>query len=140
MPPACRRNSAAAAKTAPHPSLRKFLESRAAAFTSDDPYPYDDSDYDWIALQGDWEVTVGPYEVYKNPRQLKALFEMYIGREDKKLTADLVRFKENLQEMENSLGGLVGKDVYQSRKLDPRISLRVADIWMASGDGRRDRR
>jgi hypothetical protein len=33
----------------------------------------------------------------------------------------------------------VGKDVYKSRKLDPRIAIRAVEIWMASGDGRRDR-
>ncbi|MBW2261894.1 MAG: hypothetical protein JRG91_07975 [Deltaproteobacteria bacterium] len=129
----------AAGATAPDPSLVKFLYSRAKAFESYDPFPYDESDYDWIALEGDWEVTVGPYETYKNPHQLKALFEMYIGREDKELTAGMAGFKDNLQEMEDSLGELVGKGVYKSRKLDPRIAIRAVDIWMASGDGRRDR-
>ncbi len=128
-----------AAKTAPSPSLKSFLESRALAFESDEAFPYDASDFDWIALEGDWEVTVGPYEVYKNPRQQKAMFEMYIGREDKPLTAKLARFKENLQEMENALSAMVGEEIYKSRKLDPRISIRAVDIWMASGDGRRDR-
>jgi hypothetical protein len=128
----------AAAENAPDESLKKFLGSRADALESFEPFPYDESDYDWIALQGDWEVTVGPYETYKNPHQLKALFEMYIGREDKELTADLAKFKENLQEMENALGDLVGP-IYKSRKLDPRIAIRAVDVWMASGDGRRDR-
>jgi len=129
----------AAAVTAPHKSLKKFLKSRAAALESDDAYPYDDSDYDWIALKGDWEVTVGPYETYKNPRQLKAMFEMYVGREDKKITAELMQLKSNLQEMENALGKLVGPEIYKSRKLDPRIAIRAVDIWMAAGDGRKDR-
>jgi hypothetical protein len=128
-----------AAKTAPDKSLVEFLRSRADAFESVEASPYDASDYDWIALDGDWEVTVGPYETYKDPYQLKALFEMYIGREDKEITASLQRFKENLQEMENALGQLVGEEIYKSRKLDPRIAIRAVDIWMASGDGRRDR-
>ncbi len=128
-----------AGATAVHQSLVKFLYSRAKAFESYEPFPYDESDYDWIALEGDWEVTVGPYETYKNPFQVKALFEMYIGREDKELTAEMARFKDNLQEMEDSLGALVGKGAYKSRKLDPRIAIRAVDIWMASGDGRRDR-
>ncbi len=113
--------------------------SRADAFDTDSAFPYDESDYDWIAQKGDWEVTVGPYETYKNPRQLKALFEMYIGREDKKLTEDLARFKDNLQDMENELENLVGSDIYKSRKLDPRIAIRAVDVWMAVGDGRRGR-
>jgi hypothetical protein len=129
----------AAAEHAPHPSLAKFLRSRADAFEASDPFPYDESDYDWIALEGDWEVTVGPYETYKNPHQLKALFQMYIGREDRELTAELARFREGLQDMEDALARLVGEDVYRSRKLDPRISIRAVDVWMAAGDGRRDR-
>ena len=133
------RELRAAASSATHKSLKKFLLSRADALEADEPYPYDDSDYDWIAVKGDWEVTVGPYETYKNPYQLKALFEMYIGRVDKKITGELVKFKANLQAMENALGELVGTEIYKSRKLDPRISIRAVDIWMASGDGRRDR-
>jgi hypothetical protein len=129
----------AAAETAPDPSLKKFLLSRADAFEKDHPFPYDDSDFDWIATEGDWEVTVGPYETYKNPRQLKALFEMYVAREDKEITAELAQFKKGLQEMENALGELVGPEIYKSRKLDPRISIRAAEVWMASGDGRRGR-
>ncbi len=129
----------AAAAGATHKSLKKFLLSAADALEADDPYPYDDSDYDWIAIEGDWEVTVGPYETYKNPHQLKALFEIYIGRVDRKITDELVKFKANLQAMENALGELVGPEIYKSRKLDPRISIRAVDIWMASGDGRRDR-
>ena len=70
---------------------------------------------------------------------MKALIEMYIGREDKKITGELARFKQNLQAMENALGELVGPEIYKSRKLDPRIAIRAVDIWMASGDGRRDR-
>jgi len=129
----------AAAKLAPHKTLAKFLNSRAVAFESADPFPYDASDYDWIALSGDWEVTVGPYEVYEDPRKVKAFFQMYIGKEDKELNAELSRFRENLQEMENRVGELVGKEIYRSRKLDPRISIRAVDIWMAAGAGRRDR-
>ena len=128
-----------AAGAAPDESLRKFLASRADALEADAPFPYDDSDYDWIALGGDWEVAVGPYETYKEPRQVKALFEMYIGRVDAGLTSDLARFRENLQEMEDSIGDLVGPKLYRSRKLDPRISIRAVEIWMASGDGRMDR-
>ncbi len=132
-------NLSQAADQAPHPSLKKFLHSRARAFESDSPFPYDDSDYDWIALEGDWEVTVGPYETYKSPRQLKAMFQMFIGRENREITDELVGFKKNLQAMEDALSKLVGENIYQSRKLDPRISIRAVDIWMASGDGRKDR-
>jgi hypothetical protein len=128
-----------AAKTAPDKSLAKFLKSRADAFESTSPFPYDASDYDWIALKGAWEVTVGPYETYKEPRQLKAMFEMYVARENPEITAELAGFKANLQAMEDALAALVGPEIYKSRKLDPRIAIRAVEVWMASGDGRRDR-
>jgi hypothetical protein len=129
----------AAAETAPDKSLAKFLKSRADAFEAAKPFPYDASDYDWIAVKGPWEVTIGPYETYKEPRQLKALFEMFVARENPEITADLVRFKEGLQAMEDALAALVGPEIYKSRKLDPRIAIRAVEVWMAAGDGRRDR-
>jgi len=126
----------AAAKYADTPSLAKFLESRAEAFIADDPFPYDESDYDWIALDGKWEVTCGPYEVYKNPRQIKARFEMFVGLVNKEVTAQLSKFRKDLQTMENELAALVGEEIYKSRKIDPRVSIRAIDVIMASGDGR----
>ncbi|MCK9463323.1 MAG: hypothetical protein M0R80_27195 [Proteobacteria bacterium] len=128
-----------AAKTAPHKSLVKFLTSRADAFESAAPFPWDASDYDWIALEGPWEITIGPYETYKEPRQLKALFEMVIARENPEITAELARFKGDLQSMEDALSARVGPEIYKSRKLDPRIAIRAVEVWMAAGDGRRDR-
>lgn len=128
-----------AAAKAPHRSLKRFLSSRADAFESDSVFPYDASDYDWIALEGAWEVTVGPYEVYRTPHQTKAMFEMVLGREDEVLTGELLRFKKNLQEMEDALALLVGEEVYKGRELDPRIAIRAIDVWMASGDARRSR-
>ena len=46
---------ARAAEVAPDPTLRRFLSSRAKALAGDSPFPYDESDYDWIALKGDWD-------------------------------------------------------------------------------------
>jgi hypothetical protein len=128
-----------AAKSAPDKSLKAFLASRAEALTSSNPFPYDKSDLDWIAVKGDWEVTVGPYEVYKNPFQTKALFEMYIGRENKPLSDELSKLKGRLQEMENALAALVGEEVYKPRTLDTDIAIRAIDVWMASGDARNSR-
>ena len=130
---------AKASTLAPHKTLKNFLAGRAEAFMSYDAFPYDKSDLDWISLKGDWEVTVGPYEVYKNPFQTKALFEMYIGREDKLLSAELANLKGRLQDMENALATLVGEDVYKPRKLDTDIAIRAIDVWMASGDARNSR-
>ena len=128
-----------AAKGAPSPTLKQFLISRASAFSSLKPFPYDDSDYDWIGLSGDWEVTLGPYETYRSPFQTKALFEMVIAREDAALTASLAALKRDMQNMENALSVLVGENLYKPRRLDPRISVRAVDVWAAFGDARHSR-
>lgn len=120
------------------PSLRDFLQQRAAAFTKPTAFPWDESDYAWIALDGPWEVTLGPYEVYKNPRQVKARFQMVVGRLDDDVTRELERLRPILQDLENSLADLVGRDVYTPRSLDPRIALRAVRVLWASGDARRE--
>jgi hypothetical protein len=130
---------ARAAELAPDPTLRRFLSTRAKALVSDSPFPYDESDYDWIALKGDWEVNVGPYETYRDPRGVKAFFQLYVGREDKELSAELDRLRGGLQEMEGALAALVGQELYRPRRLDPRIAIRAVDVWTAAGEGRRDR-
>lgn len=129
----------AAAAVAPDMSLKKFLFARADAFLSLSPFPYDASDYDWIAMKGEWEVTVGPYEVYRSPFQTKAHFEMVIGREDKVLTASLLGLKDDMQSMDNALSELVGEAVYKSRILAKGIAFRAVDVWAAFGDGRHSR-
>ncbi len=125
-----------AAGHATEPTLKKFLLSRAKSLTVKTAFPYDASDYDWIALKGKWEVNVGPYEVYKNPRHLKARFKMVFGLADPKITAQLAQFKKVLQQMENSLSTLVGPSVYKPRKLDPRIAVRAIRVLSAGGDAR----
>lgn len=127
----------AAAEHADTPTLATYLRSRADAFEADSPFPFDRSDYDWIALDSRWEVTVGPYEVYTNPRQIKARFEMYIGIIDSEVTEETAAFRTNLQEMENALAELAG-DIYRPRRIDmDRISIRAVQVVMARGDGRR---
>jgi hypothetical protein len=128
----------AAAEHADTPSLAAFLRSRADAFEADDPFPWDQSDYDWIALDSRWEVTVGPYEVYQDPRQVKARFEMVVGLLDPEVTAATAVFRDNLQEMEDAVASLAGSDVYQARRLaGERIAVRAIQVIIAAGDGRR---
>ncbi len=65
----------AAAKTRDK-SLATYLKGRAKAFLSND---YRQSDVDWIGLDGDIEVTIGPYEVYEdNLMNYKAAFESFV--------------------------------------------------------------
>ena len=67
----------AAAPTA-QPTLRAFLEARAAAFLSNDYY---DSDVAWMKLDASIEPTIGPYEVYEDGWfSAKAAFEAYVSR------------------------------------------------------------
>ncbi|MGE0864964.1 MAG: hypothetical protein AB7P34_13785, partial [Vicinamibacterales bacterium] len=53
----------AAAAATRQPTLKAFLESRAAAFVSNDYY---DSDVKWMELDATIEPTIGPYEVYED--------------------------------------------------------------------------
>ena len=45
-------------------AIFRFLQSRSAAFLSDDYYQ---SDKDWMDLNSKIEVTIGPYEVISCP-------------------------------------------------------------------------
>jgi len=125
-----------AAKFTDEPSLRKFLNSRADAFETKSAFPYDASDFDWIAIEGPWEVTVGAYETYKEPMRKKAQFEMYVAREDPKVGGQLSEYKGHLQEFENHLADFIGKDLYKPKKLDTRIQIRAVELIKAAGDGR----
>ena len=72
-----------AARLIENPSLKKYLNSRADAFLSNDYYQ---SDIDWVLLKDhNIEIVIGPYEVYED--QLfgyKAAFESFITLVDKK--------------------------------------------------------
>lgn len=71
------REAAAATK---EPTLRKFLELRAAAFSSND---YVESDKAWMDVNGSIELTMGPYETYADQLfQYKATFESFLSLRD----------------------------------------------------------
>jgi hypothetical protein len=83
------------------PSLRVFLEKRAAAFLSND---YHDSDVAWMKLDSSIEPTIGPYEVYEDGWfNAKAAFEAFVTVRDDAETAKLERFGAELQDIENHL-------------------------------------
>ena len=90
----------AAAKTT-QPSLRKYLETRAASFLSNDYYP---SDAAWMQLDATIEPTLGPYEVYEDGWfSAKAAFEAFVTLRDDAETARLARFARELQALEDHL-------------------------------------
>ena len=82
-------------------SLARFLRSRAAAFLSNDYY---ESDMDWMDLQGDIEVVIGPYEVYEdNLFGYKAAFESFICVVDHQASDDLKKIGTTLNDLERHL-------------------------------------
>ncbi|QTA90696.1 dipeptidyl-peptidase 3 family protein [Desulfonema magnum] len=88
-----------AAEKTSDPSLATFLKSRAHALLSND---YRRSDIDWIALSGDIEVVIGPYEVYEDCLfGYKAAFESFVCMVDKEETQKL----ESVASFQNDLTG-----------------------------------
>ncbi len=78
-----------AAALTPAPTLRSFLEKRAAAFLSDD---YRESDVAWMRLDSAVEPTIGPYEVYEDEWfNAKAAFEAFVCVRDEAATRRLAR-------------------------------------------------
>ena len=90
-----------AAALTTQPTLKRFLDTRAAAFLSDDYYA---SDVAWMELDASIEPTIGPYEVYEDGWfNSKAAFEAFITLRDDAETAKLEKFGAHLQDIENHL-------------------------------------
>jgi hypothetical protein len=82
-------------------TLKKYLNSRADAFTSNDYYQ---SDIDWMDLDSQIEVVIGPYEVYED--QLfgyKAAFEAFVTIVDPVESKNLEIVAQHLNELEKCL-------------------------------------
>ena len=91
-----------AAEITENPSLKKYLNSRADAFLSND---YFQSDIDWMDLTDHTiEIVIGPYEVYEDRLEgYKASFETFITLVDPLESEKLSKVKRYLQEMELNL-------------------------------------
>jgi hypothetical protein len=85
-----------------NPSLKKYLNSRADAFLSNDYYQ---SDIDWVLLNDhDIEMVIGPYEVYEDELfGYKAAFESFITLMDKAESKKLAVLGQYVDEMEKHL-------------------------------------
>jgi hypothetical protein len=119
---------AAAATT--QPTLRAFLEKRAAAFLSNDYY---ESDVAWMELDASLEPTIGPYETYDDGWfGYKAAFEAFIAVRDEKETAKLARFSSELQWLEDRLPI---DPTLRNPKLGGMAPIRVVDVVFSSGQG-----
>ncbi|HEY2393178.1 MAG TPA: hypothetical protein VGK22_18525 [Candidatus Angelobacter sp.] len=111
-------------------SLKKFLTTRAAAFSSND---YFESDMAWMDLDAPVDVTIGPYETYNDEIfGYKAGFEAYINVRDDKESTKLAFLGEHLQEIENNLPE---DPQYRVAKLGAAAPIRVVNEVFAAGDG-----
>jgi hypothetical protein len=119
-----------AASLTDNASLKKFLTTRAAAFSSND---YFESDMAWMDLDAPVDVTIGPYETYNDELfGYKAAFEAYINVRDDKESARLAFLGEHLQEIENNLPE---DPQYRVAKLGAAAPIRVVNEVFAAGDG-----
>lgn len=91
-----------AAEYADNPSLKKYLQSRAEAFLTNDYYQ---SDMDWMDLKDHTiEVVIGPYEVYEDGLlNYKAAFDCYLTIRDVDASEKLRTFGKYINEMEKGL-------------------------------------
>lgn len=121
----------AAAAATRQPTLKAFLEKRAAAFLNNDYY---DSDMAWMELEATIEPTIGPYEVYEDEWfNFKAAFEAFITVTDPAETAKLARFSGRLQELEDHLP----IDPQFRKKLGGYAPIRAVNLVFGSGDANR---
>ena len=124
-----------AAQQTRQPTLRAYLEKRAAAFLSNDYY---DSDVAWMKLDSSIEPTIGPYEVYEDGWfNAKAGFEAFVTLRDDAETAKLAKFGGHLQEIEDHLPidpKLRNPKIGSMGALAP---IRVVNSLFSSGDANR---
>ena len=129
LEPAAKLLREAAALTS-NPTLRDFLNKRAAAFASNDYY---DSDVAWMDLDAPIDVTIGPYETYEDELfGYKAAFEAYVTLRDEAESAKLTKFSQYLQELENNLPI---DPKYRNPKLGAASPIRVVNEVFSSGEG-----
>ena len=118
-----------AAALTKQPTLKKYLETRAAAFLSNDYY---DSDMAWMELDASVEPTIGPYEVYEDGWfNAKAAFEAFITVRDDAETTKLARFSAQLQDIEDHLP-IDAK--YRNPRIGALAPIRVVNEIYCSGD------
>jgi hypothetical protein len=121
-----------AASLTTQPTLKAYLEKRAAAFVSNDYY---DSDVAWMELDASIEPTIGPYEVYEDEWfNYKAAFESFIAVRDAVETDKLKRFGSELQEIEDNLPI---EPRFRNPKLGALAPIRVVNTVFSSGDANR---
>jgi hypothetical protein len=123
------REAAAATR---EPTLKRYLETRAAAFLSND---YFESDVAWMELDSALEPTIGPYEVYEDEWfNYKAAFESFLTVRDDQETATLERFSRQLQAIEDHLP--IDPSL-RNPTLGALAPIRVVNVVFTAGDANR---
>lgn len=121
-----------AAALTTQPTLKSYLEKRAAAFSSNDYYA---SDVAWMELDASLEPTIGPYETYEDEWfGYKAAFEAFITVRDDAETAKLGKFSSQLQDLENALPI---DPKLRNPKIGALAPIRVVNVVFTSGDANR---
>jgi hypothetical protein len=121
-----------AASRTTQPSLKRYLESRAASLLSNDYLP---SDLAWMQLDASIEPTIGPYETYEDAWfGYKAAFEAFITLRDDVETGKLATFSGELQGLEDQLP-IDAK--YRSVKIGALAPIRVVNVVFTAGDANR---
>ncbi len=119
-----------AAELTANASLKRFLTSRADAFSSGDYYQ---SDKDWMDLDSPVEITIGPYETYEDGLfGYKAAFEAFVTVNLPAESAELERFKNLLPWLETNLP--IADEHKTERGTDSPI--RVTDEVYVGGDSK----
>jgi len=121
-----------AAALTTQPTLRRYLDARAAAFLTNDYYA---SDVAWMELDASIEPTIGPYEVYEDEWfNYKAAFEAFITLRDDAETKKLETFGGRLQDLEDNLPF---DPKYRTPKLGALAPIRVVNVVFTAGDANR---
>src|SRR5688500_9627135 len=121
-----------AAALTQQPTLKRYLETRAAALFTNDYY---ESDVAWMELDATIEPTIGPYEVYEDECfNYKAAFESFITVRDDAETQKLARFGGELQDIENNLPI---DPKFRNPKLGALAPIRVVNTVFSAGDANR---
>ncbi len=111
-------------------TLKKFLTTRADAFSTNNYY---ESDMAWMDLDAPLDITFGPYETYNDELfGYKAAFEAYVNLRDDKESARLAFLGQHLQEIENNLPE---NPQYRVATLGAAAPIRVVNEVFAAGDG-----
>jgi hypothetical protein len=119
-----------AAALTQQPTLKKYLQTRADAFLSNNYYA---SDVAWMELDASIEPTIGPYEVYEDKWfNHKAAFEGYVALRDDAETQKLQKLSEHLQLIEDNLPIEAS---LRNPKLGALAPIRVVNLLFSSGDG-----